>query len=336
MNVNSEIPVSATPRASLLRFQSATVTYRPMARQSHSMTASAFTRIFNDQARGTAKPMPDHVGNRYSVFGTARSLNMPKTANSPVDMHTDDSAPLPKKSIYNIPVSEFTGLKERAYNEAIAINTEGLTNGEILNRVRAIFEGHLGEDFEEPAVLSGITQNPDRQGTSNCMYHASQWYRFALTYHNVDNWDKQDLKEAKGFVGMSNEEIFSAVRDQYPDIMTLRECLLMSRELQHLGVQENNYQRVAMDSIVSALQSSVSNWREIAIAMLDMPACFEGMKEACYAAPRPCGNLVTVPKHSAKELLDELLYWTGNPGLFSEEIIDALMELLKKNENLLD
>ena len=66
-------------------------------------------------------------------------------------------------------------------------------------------------------------------------------------------YDKSAIIEAKGYKGMSQDQIRSAVRSNYPRNMTLKDCLFMSDELKKLGLETTDYGYCTVDNIFMTL-----------------------------------------------------------------------------------
>ena len=261
------------------------------------------------------------------------------------------------ESIYDIPQSELSTRLQQAVTVASNIDTTGLTNGEIYNLVESVFVDYLGKDFLEPFIVYEGAFNT--LGLANDSFPINNFYSIYTKFddvlrneHNVLTPDRLENHktyiEAKGYVGMSKDEMYAAVRSQYPENMTLKDCILMSHELGKVGLENTAYGRTAVENIFTNIgfasktpntAASATEAKKIFDAMLDMPASFEDLKSSIEAYRTNEGHLHFKfdIASSMKELFDILLSCFGGGELYGTNMADKLMEMLEelhKNEFL--
>lgn len=191
-------------------------------------------------------------------------------------------SPKNPESIYDLPVSEWPDMAWSAGHICWDIDTEGMSPGEIYNAVKSVFEEYLGKDFLEPHYTKeAYGQEESYWGWSAAQVVCSE-FDSVLAYCGI-GYDDQGaaMREAAGYSGMSNDEIKAAVREKYPEVMTLRECIVMGWELYEMGVTSNNYGAGAESLVANATLNEVSNGvlkdtrKEMYNLLLDYPADFD-------------------------------------------------------------
>ncbi|MCL2083316.1 MAG: hypothetical protein FWH04_08815 [Oscillospiraceae bacterium] len=228
------------------------------------------------------------------------------------------------KSIYDIPENELNGVLYQVSQACSAINTAGLTKGEIYNRIEAVFVEHFGKDFMEPNILHCLTERTP--------YMDIPWeFNRELRKHGIDtSCDSVVLMEARGYSGMSEAEIRAAVRSQYPETMTLRECMVMARELWALGLDKHNYANTTKTRISSSFPVEArEETQKLYEAMLDKPANYESMK-ASYHAFAADNFTVRDGSFTLSSFFSELLSWFGGDMLYNQDWQDKVFEMLKE------
>ena len=254
------------------------------------------------------------------------------------DTGTTDSTKV--KSIYDIPPSELQSVLQQARQAIYDVNTEGMTKAEIYNIVESIFTEYLGKDFRVAHVLGnwaymGLSESHINDLRAVSVEFVEQISRYGMDYDGK----REALIEARGYAGMSENEMREAVRSQYPEVMTLRDCLYMARELTELGL-DKNYGELFTDRINSTISricmkpdySYIDNFenvhKSIVTLMLDSPAEYEAMKTAIDATTIDGAfHAYNLP---IDELYKELFSWIGGNGLYSPETLNMIMELLNE------
>jgi len=227
------------------------------------------------------------------------------------------------------------------------IDMSEMTKSDIYNIVESVFKEYLGEDFLEPWIIYAGIGTGDIEYAHHLSPHcASSSFYTMLRDHGINaDWTApKSLIEAKGYAGMSASEMRAAVRSKYPEIMTLRECILMGRELWQLGVEALDYglgvriymyDKICLYSKPSPEYLNPSQWnafnkefQKIYEAMLDKPACFETMK-AKYGA----FSNVKFPKYAKysniEAEVDHWLSFCGGSSLYDDEMMSSLHGVLK-------
>jgi hypothetical protein len=259
------------------------------------------------------------------------------------------STPQKIESIYDIPCSELELRLRQAVTASSNIDTAGLTQAEIYNRVKSIFAESLGRDFLEPSIIYEGTVGLDLLNNefpvNTFLSISTQFHLVLRREHGVLDGDfseaRQTLMEAKGFAGLSESELRTAVRSQYSENMTLKDVILMSHELGQLGLETTAYGRAATENIftrlgfASSAPNTVASAREVRNmfdAMLNQPASFENMKMAIEAYRQPGGGLTFSfdITSSMREIFDDLLMWIGGRTLYSDDMLSKLMEMLQE------
>ncbi|MBN7773584.1 hypothetical protein [Clostridium aminobutyricum] len=158
-------------------------------------------------------------------------------------------------------------------------------------------------------------------------------HKLGVTYAG-GNYDPSVLVEAKGYTGMSESEMRSAVRNQYSENMTLKECILMSDELAKLGLETTAYGRTIADRIFSSLSISSGEKantssggigvKKIFDVMLEIPLNFDSMKKSVESHRSPEGSLVfsydiTLSKG---DMFKGLLAWFGGSEVYGIDMSD--------------
>ncbi|MCL2083489.1 MAG: hypothetical protein FWH04_09705 [Oscillospiraceae bacterium] len=227
------------------------------------------------------------------------------------------------KSIYDIPENELNGVLYQVSQACSAINTAGLSKGEIYNRIEAVFVEHLGKDFSEPHILFFAQER-------NPYMDVTLFFDRMLLQKGVDTGlDSQALMEARGYSGMSEAEIRAAVRGQYPETMTLRECILMAQELATLRLDRYSYGAAFQSRLFSSFPVAArAETRKLYESMLDKPANYESMK-ASYDAFEADNFTVRDGSFTLTSFLSELLSWFGGEAFYSQDWQDKVFEMLK-------
>lgn len=255
------------------------------------------------------------------------------------------------ESIYDIPTSELTSRLYEAVREGNLIDTDGMTKAEIYNQVQSIFEEYLGKDFLEPITIYS--------GASSSLSYTQDIFpifTYQQIFQSLDStlrqlgitrgcFDYQMVIEAKGFGGMSESDIRAAVRNKYPEKMNLKQCIMMSDELTHMGLDTSSYGWLAVENIFMTLDvnfdgtpNSVESaeWaKKVFDRMLEMPADFDRMKQAIDAYKTPKGNFHFSHQSALSKdgILKELFSWFGGNALYGTKAAKDLMELLMRKNN---
>jgi hypothetical protein len=188
--------------------------------------------------------------------------------------------PIPPKpeSIYDIPVSELwiwfeAAEKASDYN----IDKTGMTKTELYNSVKSMFEDYLGKDFLE----AELTSRGKSHETIMTYQRARTTFEMVLEANGFDTEDgSRDMIAARGYTGLSKDEMYAAVRKQYPETMALRECIVMARELANLDVTTTYDYGMAVNqqifwAIAMYSPEASGNMEEIFGILLDLPADFD-------------------------------------------------------------
>ena len=141
-------------------------------------------------------------------------------------------------SIHDISHEELKALIRCVQQLVASIDTKGHTIGEIYSTIEAIFKAYFGSDFRDNAtILLGTWSYEHFFNFSGTQVSLNRMFYNVLSWHGVDSENlAAAVREARGFAGMSDDEIRNAVRAQFPEPMTYRNALLMARELTNLGL----------------------------------------------------------------------------------------------------
>ena len=159
--------------------------------------------------------------------------------------------------------------------------------------------------------------------------------------------------ERKGYSGLSELEMREAIRKQYPENMTLKDCLLMSWELGEVGLEKDNVggsttthiNYMLAYSLYPALPYGIGANEQAVMksmydAMLDKPASYEAMAANVRASTGSDGwpyfnydynSLSSLPLDI---LLQHLLSSFGGSGLYSNDMADELMKMLENRQEI--
>lgn len=247
------------------------------------------------------------------------------------------------ESIYDVPNAELISRLSEAIDESYSIDTTGMTKAEIYNRIESIFTDHLGKDFLEPAIIYGCGMGTlaPAQNVFPIETYQSIYLDFNNTLYQLGITNETDIIESRGFTGMSENEMRTAVRNKYPDKMTLKQCIFMSYELGRLGLETTDYGGAAVENIFTTLAISSSenpntstfavHAKKVFDTMLEMPADFNSMKKSIESYRGSDGKFffeynMTPTKD---ELLKALLSWFGGKALYGTDMADDLMKMLE-------
>lgn len=252
---------------------------------------------------------------------------------------TAESIPMSNKkvnSIYDIPSSEIESICKQAYKACASIDKEGMTKAELYNRIESTFKEYLGEDFIDAHYVYGYTE----EATAH-MYFGMALHKLGVYSGDVNDNRHQVYKEAKGYAGMSEVEIHTAVRSKFPKDMTLRDCLLMEAELANLGLITTSYASVAKSNFFTTLYvnrgtqvttpDSEMVSRKMYEYILDMPANYEDIKTSIEAFRKSDGRLCFEHNvaFSVDEMLGELFSWFGG-SIGGNDMLDKLIDILQE------
>jgi hypothetical protein len=207
-----------------------------------------------------------------------------------VPQETAGMSIMSNKSIYDFSYTQLKALMEQALQACDALNTTGMTKGQIYNSIEAIFIQHFGKDFWEPHIIGmqiPISQSdPMREllesGKAETPMYAFARFETELRKHGIDGpYDSGVVIEAR-YSGMTDIEIRTAIRSQYPEEMTLRQCMVMEQELSAVGLEKVRFNVFTeiFASIVGIDKSLPTAGQEIRMAnlfmaLLEMPADYE-------------------------------------------------------------
>jgi hypothetical protein len=261
------------------------------------------------------------------------------------------------ESVYDIPQSQWHRTLDKAVQASKEIDTTGMTKAEILNKVESIFADHLGKDsLELYKIYAGFGGGSMYDCIIGFGVSINMYFGSALSNHEVyDIYDTKSYSkihiEAKGFSGMSEVEMRAAIRSQYPENMTLKDCLLMAWDLNAVGLEENVGTLTTMHIYMSMAyglfppQPYGTGPNENAImknifdAMLNRPASFDAMKANVATLKGSDGRYFSdfdynsLFQFSLDEMLRFLLGCFGGDGLYDNDMIDELMGLLDKTRS---
>lgn len=185
------------------------------------------------------------------------------------------------ESIYDVPVSDWLGLCSAARDVCNdKLDLEGLTKGEIYNEIRKVFADYLGKDFLEPHYTKSAYGSEEAESGWTIAQHVYSCFNATLKANGIEYGDTSVRREAAGYTGMSNNEIKAAVRERYPEVMTLRQCITMAWELNELGASYpyGNGMTMLLDRTISAIPNmSEEKCNKIYNTLLDMPADYGQM-----------------------------------------------------------
>jgi hypothetical protein len=206
-----------------------------------------------------------------------------------------------------------------------------MTKTEIYNEFKTIYGNYLGKDFQDPAMLGYFGVNGN---VSNGSYFA---FVESLESRGVDLGDAEVEKEVKGFGGMSDDEIRVALRARYPETMTLKECILMSRELEGMGLDKSEMGGCFALDIKMILNSQLGGFHDafnkIYGKMLDMPADYDKMMQnfKAFAANKPEDRHIYL-SDSIDDAFEKILVWVGGDADAYSELYDMLKEMEQSGE----
>jgi hypothetical protein len=135
-------------------------------------------------------------------------------------------------------------------------------------------------------MMNGLTGGYHYHNVGNLFLDELNEYGFDITKGS------SDYIEFYGYTGMSESEMRAAVRDKFPEQMTLRDCMVMGWELGDLGLESTDYGLFVKDSVLMTMciARNVDTDEELRsvvdlfnYTILDMPADFDVMKSSFSA-----------------------------------------------------
>jgi hypothetical protein len=212
------------------------------------------------------------------------------------------------------------------------LDFEGKTKVEKYKEIRSVYENYLGKDFEEPALLLNFREGEDSELLTSV----------ALSFVNIKKEYGADLtreehKEVHGYGGISDDEMRDAIRATYPADMTVKDCLLMSLELDGFGLQKSqgrdDYTLGIREGIflsIGGLSSGNPSTRKLYDAVMDLPADYEAMKARYdrYAT----NGYNTHEQNDMDGVMKDLTSWTGGDVSAYEGIYIMLTEMERSGE----
>lgn len=286
------------------------------------------------QARRDIRKTKDNVTN---ATGFCMATTM-----TPVEIILGEEKYEKVESIYDISCEELEPRLRKAATLGLDLDTSGMTEGEIYNAVCSIFEEYLGKDFLEPTIFySGMGMTSPIQEVFPLNEYQRIHNTFGSVLHRCGAYGHDAYVEAKGFTGMSESEMRTAVRSEYPENMTLKDCLLMEWELGDLGLESTAYGVAVTDNIFDTIKFNSTNpnsldsaikAKQIFEVMLEMPADLDDLKKAADAYLLPDGSgrhQYTIYNRTSKEdVLKDLLAWFGGDDLYGTELAHKVLTML--------
>jgi hypothetical protein len=130
---------------------------------------------------------------------------------------------------------------------------------------------------------------------------------------------------------MSNDEIKAAVRELYPEVMTLRQCITMAWELNELGASYpyGNGMSKLLDRTISAIPNmSEEKCNKIYNLLLDMPADYDQMVQN-YDDYRANGANYTIEANKLDPVTRLLnMFRVSDSSKYSASALSELLRLL--------
>jgi hypothetical protein len=307
-----------------------TTGYNPYAyrQQTNRTKSSSFADVYansakiKDQAASSADEIKPGGRNR-NVQPIQPEIYIPTPAAA-------NTAPKNPASVYDIPHSELAAKSAAASKECLDIDTDGLSKAEIYNRIEEVYARHLGKDFLEPHIVYGTIGSSEltpEKGAYNGIYHD---FDGSLYSKGVD-WElePQVLREAKGYGGMSDNEIREAVLKKYPQNTTLKDCILIDRELTDLGFKPEGSALFAVDRVFTTLGMEwCPQAKKLYDSMLGLPADRQLMKAAQDAFIKD--GYYTHPTENMEGVFKRILSWFGGDKLCSPELKDTMWLYMDK------
>jgi hypothetical protein len=271
---------------------------------------------------------PTYVNNTYE-FGVLQHF---LADNEPEPIGREFTQPRHPDSIYEIPLVDLPAEFAAVFAACDSIDTTVLSREEVFSRIKEIFTDYFGEDFLLPR--QSLMMN---SLTGECHYHhvGTQFLR-ELREHGFDTMGgSSDYIEFYGYTGMSKSEMRAAVRDKFPEQMTLRDCMVMSWELGNLGLESTDYGLFVRDSVLMTmfiarnvdtdeeLRSVVDLFND---TILDMPADFDVMKSSFSAFE--LDNRTFYGDEIMADPIGSILRWFSNGSYTSDVLLDKLEKQL--------
>lgn len=215
------------------------------------------------------------------------------------------------------------------------LNTDGMTKVEIYNSMESIFKDYLGKDFKEPMLIYGGVENGGPQGSRVYNLHMTEMFLgLEMRAKGVNiHEDPEILKEARGYTGMSETEMRAAVRANYPENMTVKDCILMANELWELDLEDINYGYHIKSHISMTLgidPQEYSKMEGLYNSVLNMPADFDAIKASQEAFEK--GGCIIRPTNSIENAFSSLISWLGSGESAGSDILDQLLAMLCEME----
>jgi hypothetical protein len=233
-------------------------------------------------------------------------------------------------SIHDLSQNEIEGARHNAKATVARLDFEGKTMAEKYKEIRSVYENYLGKDFEEPISLF-LSDADQMHRVYNSFYDSLKDNGIGL-----ENTDLR--KEAYGYGDMSDDEIRTAMREKYPKNMTFRECLLMSRELDGLNLQDSPGNQTYSSAFRTRIMFALGGWtpttQKVYNAMMDMPADYEAMK-ASYA-DHVKNDYRNSPINDMNGVIARLTSITGGDASAYSGIYDMLTEMEQNGDLYFD
>ncbi len=251
------------------------------------------------------------------------------------------------KSIYDHTPEQLATLYNEAVEISAALDTDGMTEGEIYNAVESVFAQILGKDFRQGSICNINTTHSDevldayRRGEVRFPNNADLYFGRALKEHGLEGTnDASAMMDARGYMGLSDSEIRAAVRNKYPEVMTLRDTLVMTRELFELGLEKypetfiknQLMYRTGINNV--GIQDSNDTFEFIGLTeklfdtLFDLPADYEVMRNLTYRIAEGGYTYLSEPVTDREGLSDKILSVFSRRDLYSETQLDELYDAL--------
>jgi hypothetical protein len=266
-----------------------------------------------------------------------------------VGIYTKSAAANKVKSVYDIPKFEWHPTLQKAMQASEELDTTGMTQAEIVNKVESIFSDYLGKDFLDIyKVYAGVCGGSAYDCIIGFGVAIHMFFNTTLQRtHDIPFPNSQINIERKGYTGMSEAEMRAAIRKQFPENMTLRDNLLMAWELNAVGLEgaigiatSTHINTMLAYSLFPTLPNGIGSNERFVIkniydTMLDQPASFDAMKLNVQSYARSDGlwfyhyDYNSLSSASLSVLLEHLLSSFGGSLYMADDLMKMLEGIQK-------
>lgn len=252
-------------------------------------------------------------------------------------------------SIYDFTKSQLKVQLDKAMEAYAELDTADMTKGQIYSAIESIIIQYAGNDFREAQIcgygqiLSNAEGDAYRRGEIKVPSDAYVLFDRMLRENGIDGpGDSAVLKQAKGYNEMSQSEIRTAVRSKYPDVMTLKDCLVMHRELFDLGLErypETHVKSHIIDQMGgnnpnipdNSMSMFIEKAEKLYNALLELPADYDTLSNMTYRITDRGYSYISEPTFDfdMDSLIERMLSAFSRKDLYSQASLGGFYEALR-------